>query len=93
MTPQEFREYAQAMKDFGLTRVKLGENVELIMGENFENSSVPNLSAHSPAAFSPNPSDQDFIRHKVQQATTLVSMNDMELAENLFPDPKPKENQ
>jgi hypothetical protein len=99
MTPGEFREYVKIMKEFGLTRAKLGENVELIMGAGLPVEDVVSTLSSSPVAetgASPLPlsqpaPDNDVISHKVSQIHTLLNMNDTELAENLFPDPKPSE--
>jgi len=70
MNSYELKEFAVVMKDYNLSRVKMGE-IELVMGE----------SMASPAAYKLGP-----ITHKDEQLTSLLKLNDKDLVDQLFPD-------
>ena len=89
MTPKVLREIAQAMQEFGLLRVKMGD-VEIESGGSIGNAkfhveqSAPKLSSHPTI---PNlPTDSNPIEHKVEQLASLMKLGDVALVDALFPD-------
>ncbi len=94
MTPGEFREFARAMREFGLSHVKMGD-VEISMGSDAVTSisnSLPNgdtlsIKNGSPAYSSSTiPMQPDPVEHKVEQLQSLLKLNDTDLVDQLFPD-------
>lgn len=88
MTPKEFEKIAKTMRKYGIARFK-SDNVE-IEGLTFgpvvdgpRQISVPEKKPHS---ISGNSEEQEPIKHKVEQLTSLMKLSDSELVDELFPD-------
>jgi len=84
MTPGEFREFAKAMQEFGLSRVKIGD-VVMVMAP-FKPASAP-VQTEIPRGTSAETSASDPIKHKVEQLASLMKLSDFELVDQLFPEP------
>lgn len=84
MTPGEFREIVKIAREFGLSRVKIGD-VEIECGGAIGNaaseSETLKTSAMFPVEQSTNP-----IEHKVEQLASLMKLGDVALIDALFPD-------
>lgn len=82
ITVEQLREILKAMKEFGVSHLKMGDDVELTL---VEMSGEPaKLPDGEPGEISGQPSGP--IEHKVEQLTSLLKLNDTELVDQLFPD-------
>ena len=80
MDPQCLKEYAGVMRDIGIYRFKL-QDVEFIMGtppENFQDDYPSSEDSHAV--------DVEPIKHKVEEMSSLLKLNDQDLVDHLFPD-------
>lgn len=83
MTPGEFREFAKTMREFGLTRVKMGD-VELEFAPSL-GGSIGNAQS-DPTPVGTTSAESNPIEHKVEQLTSLMKLGDVALVDALFPD-------
>lgn len=95
MTPGEFREFAKAMREFGIKSLTLnGAVIELFHVEqsaltSSEKVEKPALTSSKSELLGGMPNtEKDPIQHKVEQVASLMRLNDMELVDSLFPEPK-----
>lgn len=83
MKASEFRAIAKAMREFGLSHVKLGD-VELTMFH-VEHKGSPEKDAPRVPVNAPNEASNP-IEHKVEAMASLLKLSDSELVDELFPD-------
>jgi hypothetical protein len=84
MTPGEFREFARTMREFGLTRAKIGDVVMVMAGAQASDTKPAQVTQQVTQAFvAP---EQEPIKHKVEQLASLMKLSDTELVDELFPD-------
>ncbi len=91
MTPGEFREYAKAMRDFGMSEATIN-GCTLKMAYNLASS----IAEVSPVALTPAgmdaEKDEDPIKHKVEELASLMKLNDIDLVDRLFPEDQEEES-
>ena len=94
MTPGEFREVVKVMKEFGLSKLKMGD-LEISMQNN---SPVQHKQSYREPNSLPPPSpltgetESDPVQHKVEQLNSLLKLSDTELVDHLFPEPTEEES-
>ncbi len=74
MTPELLRQYSSIMVEFGVCHFKVGD-AEISIRESV--NSRPSL---------PEENDSDPIKHKVQEMSSLLKLDDKDLVDRLFPD-------
>lgn len=80
MTPGEFREFARTMQEFGISQMKMGD-VEIMLGQAPQAQAAPvSLPLDAPQG------QEDPIKHKVEQLSSLLKLDDHQLVDQLFPD-------
>lgn len=85
MTPGEFREFAKAMQEFGLSEAVI-DGCTLKMGAHHPvPAQAQNIVTMTPFV-APISDPEDPIKHKVEQLTSLLKVSDVELVDALFPD-------
>lgn len=91
MTPGEFREIIKTMKDYGVSHVKMGD-LEVNMGGEGSNipSSSPAINEGGSSGYAEgSPTQQeDPIKHKIEEMTSLMKLSDDALVDRLFPEDK-----
>ena len=101
MTPGELREYCKVMKEFGMSRVVMGDTV-LTLGADLSTAqtlpnAVPSKAGFEdiPHPFEPALADlpegvplepSEPIKHKVEALTSLLKLSDTDLVDQLFPE-------
>jgi hypothetical protein len=88
MTSGEFKEIAQAMKEFEISHVKMGDCEFTRGGVISSHSQILNSVPIANPIHDPN----DPIKHKVDQMTSLMKLSDSELVDQLFPDKSDEEH-
>lgn len=102
MTPGEFREFAKAMSEFGLSYVKIGrvemrrdselKDEKTLYSKQMERSVEPSTPMQGLAAqlasnmYSGHQPEVDPIQHKTEALTSLLKLDDRALVDQLFPD-------
>jgi hypothetical protein len=98
MTPGEFREFAKAMREFGIQKAKLGDTeLELFHVEQSPPSvpaQVPIFQKQAISAQLETPplvggmpaDDKDPIQHRIEQVVSLMKLGDNELVDAMFPE-------
>ena len=98
MTPKQIREIAETMRDCGITHLKTG-TLEMTCQAGVRPSIAPEAGVKafvpSPVASTQDPPieagppvEEEKIPHNVQQLASLLKLNDLELVDQLFPEPK-----
>ncbi len=83
MSIEEIRAVAQIMQDFGLSHVKT-DSLELSRDCSTPPAAkaLPIIPPDAPVA-----TTEDPIKHKIEELTSLMKMDDMDLVDQLFPEP------
>lgn len=103
MTPKQIREIAEAMRDCGITHLKTG-TLEMTCQAPVRASSAPELAKETKPApvasmyplVQPKetsieagpPLEEEKVPHQVHELTSLLRLSDIELVDQLFPEPK-----
>lgn len=98
MTPKQIREIAEAMRDCGIDHLKM-EGFEMTCRRAVQAFHAPEReSPHttpapvaSHAHQEPETEEKEIIEHKVEQLASLMKLSDLELVDQLFPEPKDPE--
>lgn len=78
MTPGEFSEIAKSMRQFGISKLKMGD-VDIELQSSYSNKYVDETLKDLKEPAHP-------IEQKVEQLSSLLKLGDSELVDNLFPD-------
>lgn len=92
MKPKDLVSIIRACKDSGITYLKTNE-FEIKFSKGDSEIEIAPVVAHAPIAESPSPvfeqsPDEEEIKHKVEELTSLMKLSDSDLVEQLFPLPK-----
>jgi len=82
MTAGEFKEFVKTMREYGVLRFKMG-NIEFNMGDLSKKDSSPTSQSLRKDVLDDASPD---IKHKVENLSSLLKLDDMELVDQLFPD-------
>lgn len=84
MKASEFKQIAKTMRQYGITRVRMGD-AEIEMGGQIGNGHADAAPRAPVAVNAPTPQSNP-IEHKVEQMASLMRLSDVELVDELFPD-------
>jgi hypothetical protein len=98
MTPKQIRELAETMRDCGISHLKF-KDLEMSCQAGARPSIAPEVekvsfvpspvaSIQDPPVEAGPPLEEEEVPHNVQQLASLLKLSDIELVDQLFPEPK-----